>query len=111
MLDENKGYLMTIFSAIVAVFLFHKINIPFNTETAKCIFSVILGIIFCSLYMIEGICIIAKLLTGFMVSYTVGLPLFWNFSKWIIPQFPCLTEATHAAQSNLGFLVYNLSFS
>lgn len=86
MLNEKKGILMTIFSAGVAAFVCYKIDVPFDNETIKCIFSVILGIVFCALYTIKGLGIIPKMLTGFMVSYTVGLPLFWKFSRWIIPQ-------------------------
>lgn len=76
-MDEHKGVIMTLFGAAVASFLFYKIDYPINNETVKCVISVVLGILFCALYMIEGLGKIPKLLTGFIVSYVAGMPIYW----------------------------------
>ncbi len=86
MQDEYKGFMLTGFGAIVTTFLFYRIDYPIINETVTCIISIGLGLLFCSLYAFRGIGIIAKLLTGFIVSYVAGMPIYWKLSRWVIPK-------------------------
>lgn len=85
-MDENKGYIMTIVGIVATAFLLYRIDFQVNNEMVQCAISVALAILFSSIYVFEVIGNIAKFVTGFIVSYVMGMPLYWRMVKLIIPE-------------------------
>lgn len=86
MMDESKGYIMTIVGIVATSILLYRIDYQINNEMVQCAISIVLAILFCLLYVIEVIGNIAKFVTGFIVSYVMGMPLYWRVVKLIIPE-------------------------